>query len=65
MEFVKAVPIGSILTYVVAIVIGSQGSKGGQLSIFRTEIYQFDLWWSWPLFLFGTGLAWGLMMLQR
>ena len=65
MEFFKAVPLGAILTYVVALLIGSQGSSGGQLSIFRAEIYQFDLWWSWPLFFAGTGLAWGIMMLQR
>ena len=65
MELVKAMPLGAVLTLVVALAIGSQGSKGGPLQIFRAEIYQFDLWWSWPLFLGGTALAWGIMMLQR
>lgn len=65
MELVKAIPLGAILTFVVALVIGSQGSRGGQLAIFRVEIYQFDFWWSWPLFFAGTALAWGLMLLQR
>ena len=65
MEFFKAVPIGGLLTYVVALVIGSQGSRGGHLSIFRGEILQYDVWWSWPLFFAGTGLAWGLMLMQR
>ena len=65
MEFFKAAPLGGILTYVVALVIGSQGSRGGQLAISRVEIYQYDLWWSWPLFFAGTGLAWGLMIMQR
>lgn len=65
MEMVKAVPLGAILTFVVALVIGSQGSRGGQLAIFRAEIYQYDLWWSWPLFFAATGLAWGIMMIQR
>lgn len=65
MELFKAIPLGAILTFVVALAIGSQGSKGAQLAIFRAEIYQFDLWWSWPIFLAGTGLAWGVMMLQR
>ena len=65
MELVKALPLGAILPFVVALLIGSQGSKGGQLAIFRAEIYQFDFWWSWPLFLAGTGLAWGIMTLQR
>ena len=65
MELFKAAPLGAILTFVVALTIGSQGSRGGQLAIFRAEIYQYDVWWSWPLFFAGTGLAWGIMMLQR
>lgn len=65
MELFKAVPLGGILTFVVALTIGSQGSHGGQLAIFRAEIYQYDMWWSWPLFFAGTGLAWGLMIIQR
>lgn len=65
MEFFKAVPLGGILTFVVALIVGSQGSRGGFLSIFRAEIYQYEFWWSWPLFFAGTGLAWGIMMLQR
>jgi hypothetical protein len=65
MELVKAAPLGAILTLVVALTIGSQGSTGGQLAIFRAEIYQYDFWWSWPLFFAGTGLAWGIMLLQR
>ena len=65
MDLFKALPLGAILTLVVALPIGSQGSKGGQLSIFRAELYQYDFYWSWPLFLGGTALAWGIMMLQR
>ena len=64
-ELVKALPFGAILTYVVALLIGSQGSKGAQLEIFRTAVYHYDLWWSWPLFLAATGLAWGIMLIQR
>ena len=64
-ELFKAVPLGSILTYVVAFVIGSQGSRGGYLAIFRQEIYEYEMWWSWPLFFVGTALAWGIMTLQR
>lgn len=65
MEFFKAVPLGALLAFVVSLVIGSQGARGGQLAIFRAEIYQYDLWWSWPLFFAGTALAWGIMSLQR
>ncbi|MFW2349582.1 hypothetical protein [Qipengyuania sp.] len=65
MELVKAAPLGAILTFIVALAIGSQGSRGGQLAIFRAEIYQYDVWWSWPLFFAATALAWGIMLLQR
>ena len=65
MELVKAAPMGAILTYIVALAIGSQGSTGGPLAIFRAELYDYNLWWSWPLFLAATALAWGIMLLQR
>ena len=65
MELIKAVPLGFILSFVIALIVGSQGSRGGQLMIYRAEIYQYEMWWSWPVFIFGTGLAWGIMMLQR
>lgn len=65
MELFKAIPLGGIFTGVLALVIGSQGSTSGQLAIFRAEIYQYDVWWSWPLFFAGVALAWGIMMLQR
>ena len=65
MELIKAIPLGSILTYVISVLIGSQGRSGGHLNIFMVPIEQYQLWWSWPLFFAGTGLAWGLMVMQR
>lgn len=65
MEFIKASILGSVLTGVVSLVIGSQGSRGGQLAIRLVETSQVDFYWSWPLFFAGTGLAWGLMLMQR
>ena len=64
-ELFKSVPLGGILSYVVALVVGSQGTSGGHLHITRTEVYQYDMWWSWPLFLAGTAVAWGIMAMQR
>lgn len=65
MELVKALPFGTILAWVVALVIGSNGSSGGALFIHKLTIADYDILWSWPLFLFGTGLAWGLLWMQR
>lgn len=65
MELLKAVPLGVILTWVVALVIGSTGSSGGQLAIHHMQMGEVTILWSWPLFLAGTGLAWGLLIMQR
>ena len=61
----KAVVFGAIITGCVALVIGSQGSSGGRLAIEAIELGEVRLFWSWPLFLSGSGLAWGLILRQR
>jgi len=61
----KAVVFGAVITGCVALVIGSQGSSGGRLAIEAIELGEVRLFWSWPLFLSGSGLAWGLILLQR
>lgn len=65
MELVKAIPLGAILSGVISLIVGSQGSHGGQMAVHMAELVDYRFWWSWPLFLVGTGLAWGIMMLQR
>ena len=46
-------------------VVGSQGSDGGVLSIHAMHIADYKMYWSWPLFFAGSGLSWGLILLQR
>ena len=65
MELIKAVTLGAILTATVALVIGSQGTSAGPLAIHLVPIAEAKLYWSWPIFLSGSGLSWGIMMLQR
>ena len=65
MELVKALPFGTVLTWVVALVIGSNGSSGGALAIHILKFGEYDLLWSWPLFFAGTCLAWGIFWMQR
>ena len=45
--------------------IGSQGTSAGPLAIHLVAIADAKIYWSWPVFLSGSGLAWGLMLLQR
>lgn len=65
MDMLKAMGLGAVLTGSVALVIGSQGSGGGFLNIHSMALGDYSVFWSWPLFLTGTGLSWGLMALQR
>jgi len=65
MELMKASVLGAILAGVVALIIGSQGSAGGYLDIHLMTVVSTKVFWSWPLFLAGTGLSWGVMLLQR
>lgn len=65
MDMLKAMGIAAVLTCCVAVVIGSQGSSGGQLAVHHMAVGDYKVFWSWPMFLGGTGLAWALMLLQR
>jgi len=66
----KAVPFGIFLTLLVALFMGSGGGTGGTLAIrsFDVDIAQlgidFELYWSWYLFLGGTFLTWALMLMM-
>ena len=68
MSLIKAMVLGAILTGVFALVVGSQGSSAGFLYIHPVEFHTHSwhhvtLYWSWPLFFFGTGLAWALIVM--
>ncbi|MEO1730727.1 MAG: hypothetical protein AAFR64_08315 [Pseudomonadota bacterium] len=62
---VKAMALGAVLTGSIAMVIGSQGSSAGPLAVEAMEVANLKLYWSWPIFAAGSGLAWGIMLLQR
>lgn len=59
----KGIVPGCILTWIVASVIGSTGSKGGILSIERYDVMHQHLYWSWPLMLAAVGLATALFLM--
>lgn len=65
MEILKSAFLGGVLSWTLAVVIGSQGSSGGQLMIHQMDIVDVKVFWSWPIFVIGSGIAWALMMLQR
>lgn len=60
----KAIVLGAFLTILVSLFIGSSGSSGGLLNVREFSIADYDLYWSWALFLVGTGLAFGIFLLM-
>jgi len=61
----KALLPGAILTWIVSYIIGSNDSTGGFLDIFATTVSGHELYWSWPLFIAGTGLAWAIFWMME
>jgi hypothetical protein len=64
MSLLKALFLGSILTFVVAGLIGAAHSTGGYLYIFEFELSGHYVHWSWPLFVVATGGIWGILLLM-
>lgn len=63
-SFLKAVVLGAALAFLVSLFIGSGGSTGGVLGIRQVAVADFQFYWSWALFVVGTGLCFGLFLLM-
>jgi hypothetical protein len=67
----KAIPLGIFLTVLVCLFIGSAGGSGGFLYIRHVNIniaelsLNFWMYWSWTMFLIGTGLAWAILFMME
>ena len=62
--FLKAALLGAFLTVVVSLFVGSAGSTGGLLNVRLAGAGQIHLYWSWTLFVAGTGLALAILLLM-
>jgi hypothetical protein len=68
MEFIKALIPAAVLTWIVATIIGSNGSKGGFLFIHYIHVTGggafsgggVSFYWTWPLFIASLGLAFAI-----
>ncbi len=65
MAFFKALIPGFILTFIVSLVIGSNGSQGGFLNIFLARMSGHHMYWSWPLFFAATGISWVIIAVME
>lgn len=65
MALIKALIPGFLLTWIVSLIIGSNGSRGGILAIQHSYIEGHGFYWSWPLFIAGTALAWAIFAMME
>ena len=56
--------LGAFSAFIVALFIGSGGSSGGMLNVRYVEIEAYHFYWSWPLFVIGTALSFGLFVMM-
>jgi hypothetical protein len=62
--FLKAVGLGIFLAFIVSLFIGSGGSSGGLLNVRLVTIEGYQFYWSWALFVVGTGLSFGILLIM-
>jgi hypothetical protein len=60
MTFLKSMIPGFLLSFIVSTVIGAQRSTGGFLNIHQLHYHSHSMYWSWPLFIGGTLLAYAI-----
>lgn len=64
-EFLKSIALGAVLAFVISLFIGSGGSTGGILDVKHHVIQGIGFYWSWMLFVAGTALSFGIMILMN
>lgn len=62
--FLKAAALGACLAFIVALFIGSGGSTGGLLHVKHVVVSTYSFYWSWPMFVAGTALSFGILLLM-
>ncbi|MGZ3171835.1 MAG: hypothetical protein ACXWJC_01975 [Croceibacterium sp.] len=63
--FLKALVLGVIFAGVISTVIGHAGGTGGILNVRHFEIENIRVYWSWMLFVGGTGLAFLIFVMME
>ena len=61
----KAIVLGIFLAGLVSLFIGSGGSSAGLLNVHSVTVQGYHFYWSWPLFLIGTGLSFAIFLMME
>jgi hypothetical protein len=62
--FLKSIVLGAVLAFIVSLFMGSGGTSGGMLNVRSYTIEGVQFYWSWALFVIGTGLSFGILLLM-
>jgi len=63
MSFLKGLIAGLILTIVVASIFGVNHQSASFLNVHGVDYKDYHFYWSWPLFVAGSGLGWFIFSL--
>lgn len=56
---------GATISIVVSYLFDYFESDGGVLAISAFNMADVHIFWSWPLFLVGTGLSWAILQMMK
>lgn len=64
MSLIKAIVVGGVLTWLVSLVLGTNNANTGWLAVHQMVISNYKVFWSWPLFVAATGIAWAIIAMM-
>jgi hypothetical protein len=64
MSLIKAIFLGGFLTWLIALILGTNHQKGGFLGVHNMIIGDYSVYWTWPLFFAATLLAWAILVMM-
>jgi len=62
--FLKALVLGAALAFILSLFMGSGGTSAGLLNVHEVAVQGYHFYWSWPLFVIGTALSFGIFILM-
>ena len=62
--FLKALVLGAALAFILSLFMGSGGTSAGLLHVHQVSVQGWDFYWSWPLFVIGTALSFGIFIMM-
>ncbi len=65
MATLKALIPGLFLTYLISTALAALDMDGGTLAVYRADLADHHLYWSWPMFVGFTGLSRALVWMME